>query len=633
MNAKLSHLILLITAPVLLSACSVAKGDTPPESDAPSVKSVQVITLQKTRVGETLELTGIVSGRSQTMLSAKAPGRIQAVYADVGDSVKKGDLLVQLAGDEVAVSLQTARSGYQNTLANLSSTRALLNTQIGNAEKGIDTLKTRIQALENARKSVDEISARQVKLAEEQVSLTETRLANVSRSLNKNQADIISQKERLITQATILSNSVLNQLYGTLSLNAGNLNYETSLDRRFGQSGYQSRLDTLQALKDLRDEVKALQFYYDTNIKSGGASDQERQKGFDLAEGTLEVAKHALETVHDLLLHTVVHNELPQTQLDQLRATVTGMGQQVESLLLSVSGGQVIGLEGLAQAEAGLDVERENQQNEFESQLSIAAQQLALARETRRQQLNEIDDNLLILRSQLAEAQNGRLTAIASRDAQVQLLKTQADQAKGQLAMAEVTYENTRVLAPSDGIILSRMAEDGTVVGAGTPLLEFADPGRLKIDTEVTEEEAAQIKTGMTARFTIDSLPGQTYQARLTRLGAHADPLTRKVPVEFEVIGNADALRIGAYARLELILGESKNLLLIPDSALLRSGRQEAVFVIQNGAAYEVAVNLGRRHSDELEVISGVYEGNQLVISGLEGLTSGDPVEILNTSI
>ena len=128
----------------------------------------------------------------------------------------------------------------------------------------------------------------------------------------------------------------------------------------------------------------------------------------------------------------------------------------------------------------------------------------------------------------------------------------------------------------------------------------------------------------------IDSLPGQNYQARLTRLGAHADPLTRKVPVEFEVIGNFNSLKIGAFVRLELPLNKKQSLL-IPDSALLKKGEQDYVFVIQSGTAYEVALEVGRRHADQLEVLSGVYAGNQVVVSGLEGLASGDLIEILNS--
>jgi RND family efflux transporter MFP subunit len=226
---------------------------------------------------------------------------------------------------------------------------------------------------------------------------------------------------------------------------------------------------------------------------------------------------------------------------------------------------------------------------------------------------------------------------ITDRDhlsAQVALQVAEASlaQAKAEVAIAGQQVSRTRVAAPFAGRVAKRFPDPGAMLAAGTPLFTLVDDSVLEFEAPVASRDLARVKLGAAAELTVDALPGTRIDGHIARMEPLVDERSRSFQVVVEVPGRPDLVG-GLFARAAVRVGEARGALVVPPAALVRDGSDPSkadVFVVRQGKAEKVAVELGVEAPDGIQVTNGLDAGDTVVLDPPTALASGAPVDVQN---
>jgi membrane fusion protein (multidrug efflux system) len=203
------------------------------------------------------------------------------------------------------------------------------------------------------------------------------------------------------------------------------------------------------------------------------------------------------------------------------------------------------------------------------------------------------------------------------------------EDALASLGLAERELAESRVRSPVDGLVEKRDAEPGETVLPGRELASIQAVDVVRIVTFVGERDVNFLRSGAFARVTSPGVPGRSFEAVIESVGVQADPRTGNFPIKL-TLPNADGLlRPGMTARVQLQGLREQQRLLIPDRALVDRNRRKVVFLAVDGLAREVLPVLRPAAGDLLPVIDGLSPGDRLIVSGLEYLIDGSPIEVI----
>ena len=210
--------------------------------------------------------------------------------------------------------------------------------------------------------------------------------------------------------------------------------------------------------------------------------------------------------------------------------------------------------------------------------------------------------------------------AIAAAQANVDKLHTLADY--------------TKIVAPFDGVVTHRYADPGALIQAGTasdtqamPLVRVSDNYRLRLDFPVTVDYVKDIETGAAVAVRVDSLDGQTLAGRITRFARSVDDSTRTMITEIEVPNPDLKLVPGMYATVVLKVDQHSHALAIPIQAVTSTKAPTVLVLNQDNQIEERAVKLGLQTADRYEVLSGLAEGDLVVVGSRMAFQPGEKVE------
>ena len=212
--------------------------------------------------------------------------------------------------------------------------------------------------------------------------------------------------------------------------------------------------------------------------------------------------------------------------------------------------------------------------------------------------------------------------------------KSDRDARKLQYDVAKSTYENllenTTLTSPVTGIISARNYDNGDMAG-NLPVLVVEQIRPVKIMINVSEGLFAKIKRGMPVYVTFDAYGDEEFKGSITRVYPTIDNSTRTFQVEVSIPNDDERVRPGMFARVTLPYGTADRVV-IPDRAvnkLMGSGdRYVYIYNPEDGTVRYSKIETGRRMNDEFEVISGVEDGDMVVVKGQNGITSGAIVEL-----
>lgn len=194
------------------------------------------------------------------------------------------------------------------------------------------------------------------------------------------------------------------------------------------------------------------------------------------------------------------------------------------------------------------------------------------------------------------------------------------DLSDAQIADLEKTRQPSKTLtvhAPISGFVTEKNVVQGQMVDAGMKLYELADLAIVWVYAEIYEQDLPYIQLGQEATMTLDYLPDRSFRGRVTYVYPTVDEKTRTAKVRMEFHNPGYFLKPGMFATVELVSEVSAGAVQVPDSAVLRSGRKNTVFVaLPNGRFAARSVVLGMQAQDDVdEVLSGLSAGERVVTS------------------
>lgn len=221
----------------------------------------------------------------------------------------------------------------------------------------------------------------------------------------------------------------------------------------------------------------------------------------------------------------------------------------------------------------------------------------------------------------------------SATDAQLDAAKLGLSVAEAQYIVAKRQLEDTKIKTPISGYITMKGIDVGaTVQGAPQPtfVANIVDISKLKVKLNVSEASAFKLKAGDAVKVTADVFPGAAFKGRIESISSKSDE-AHTFPVEIMVENQSShQLKAGVFTRVEFDAFKERESVVIPREALVGSVKNPQVYVVENGVAKLRSLVLGNESNTYIEVLSGLNEGETVVINGQNILADNTKVEILN---
>jgi membrane fusion protein, multidrug efflux system len=244
-----------------------------------------------------------------------------------------------------------------------------------------------------------------------------------------------------------------------------------------------------------------------------------------------------------------------------------------------------------------------------------------------RQQFDEVQAKLKISEAEKSRAEK-TLEAVISRKNQV---KARMDQAKEDLIAAQVYVGYSRILSPINGIVASKQADIGVLAAPGVALFTIEDDSHYRLEVSVEDSILKRIRVDAPVRICIDALGPEKVLSRIGEIVPASDPGSRSSIIKLDLAGMKEnaglpILRSGLYGKACFPVGQKQNLR-IPQKAVLNQGQLTGVYVVDPSSVVRLRlIKTGRDYGDLLEVLSGLNDGERIVVEGMDRIKEGDRV-------
>jgi RND family efflux transporter MFP subunit len=245
----------------------------------------------------------------------------------------------------------------------------------------------------------------------------------------------------------------------------------------------------------------------------------------------------------------------------------------------------------------------------------------------RRDRAAKLVEQGIVSRAELDTADSDHKVALSRyQDALEEIRNRQGllAQRRTELSLAKQQLADTIVYAPMEGVVQEKKASVGEYLAAGAPVVDIVRIDPLRLQVEVPEREAHNIRNGQSVRVTVEG-DETSYLGYVRRLSPTISAQNRVLAVEADVPNNG-RLRPGAFVRAEIITNQSDTAATVPPNAIVTFAGIEKVIIVENGKAVEKPVTTGRRGPDWVEIKSGVNVG-QIVVVDPGNLQSGQAVK------
>lgn len=212
-------------------------------------------------------------------------------------------------------------------------------------------------------------------------------------------------------------------------------------------------------------------------------------------------------------------------------------------------------------------------------------------------------------------------------------------QAAEALSAAEETLDKATLTAPIDGVVIFNTgmtggpkATDGSAVSPAAAPFSVVDLSALKFTAEVDEADIDRVKVGMPAEVTLDAFPGEQFKTTVARINPAAQPTATGgtvFAVELELADTGKAVLIGMKGDATIEVSSTGSALTIPVEALFSEGGTDFVYLVVDGTTLKkTEITVGATTDVEVEVLTGLKEGDTVALSGTTQYTDGMTVRV-----
>lgn len=183
----------------------------------------------------------------------------------------------------------------------------------------------------------------------------------------------------------------------------------------------------------------------------------------------------------------------------------------------------------------------------------------------------------------------------------------------------------TRIIAPISGVIASKQVDLGATVFPGQPLMTIEDDGSYQLELALPENIATKVKPGTALQVTLDAV-GSSYAARIAEIVPTADPASRTFVAKVAL--SQKGLKSGMFGRGAIALGTAVDRITVPKKAVVEHGALTTVWTLdrENSARMRI-VKIGRQAGERVEILSGLSEGDRVVVSDTGKVNEGSRIE------
>lgn len=242
----------------------------------------------------------------------------------------------------------------------------------------------------------------------------------------------------------------------------------------------------------------------------------------------------------------------------------------------------------------------------------------------------------LVAQQEVDDAQGRDLAAesqVEAAKSRLQSMQSQMAVAQSKLVHDQALYDYSKITAPFTGVVTQRYANFGTLMQGGTnspqalPLVKLSEEDLFRLVIPVPESYVRYIKIGDPVNVRVPSLD-RVFPGKVTRFSVDVTDATRTMHTEVDVPNPQGILIPGVYAEATLTLDRRGDALVVPLQAVSQEGNKATVLVVDGSNAIQNRnVSLGIESENDAEVLSGVREGDQVVIGDRSGLRQGEIVQ------
>jgi len=577
---------------------------------------VSVTEARRSKLSDALSATGFVESTEITITS-KATGRVTDIRVDEGDTVRKGDVLIVLEADEYDAAKDTVSAGRDaaeshvsaaslNAVASVREAPAQVEracAAVSEAEEQLNRLRrgSRREEIQEARAALEETAARvklaQIQLAAAQVALEQQKKMSAAQTA---QAEAALRSARSAEEETVSGLRPQEVAQAESALTDARTRRELAqkdcdrVSRLFAQDAISRQsLDHAESALQVSRQVET-QAQEQLSLAREGARTE-----------TKKVARAQVEMAEARLRETYAAADVIQVRQKEVEAA-TQQVRQAEAALRATS------------ARTGL-VEKGPRQED----ISAASARYDQAK------------------AGLSQARQSLTRASAQRE-EVNVARAQSRQAAASERQAAIQLKETVIRSPIDGIVSRRLVDIGELVTPTTPLLPGSEllklvaPNNIWVIAEIDAQDIAKVSTGQSVEVTAEGYPGRVFMGVVKHISAVAEPKpggrTRARIVRAKIILSKPAgeLKPGLEVDVRATTTGSTDALLIPSDAVMQDERGSLVSVVEGRSVRRREVQTGTDNGLTVEALSGLKEGEKVVVRGKERLVSGMRVKVAN---
>ncbi|MHB8993793.1 MAG: efflux RND transporter periplasmic adaptor subunit [Armatimonadota bacterium] len=563
--------------------------------EAAAQPAVETATVERKDLTVSVSASGVVEALTKVEVKSRGGGEIKRLFVDAGDTVKAGQLIAQIDPTQFKTRVDQASATVAGGRARATQAR-------------IDSALQQIQTSTDITKSQAAVEASRANLAQLGEQLRQDREISAS-TMAQAEASLAASKARLAQAIAQRDAEPELQQASVASAKAALESARQNLAKVRTGARPQEVAEAEAALRNAEAAV--------TNAQGTLA----RQRGL-LAKGF--VSQQAVDDAQRAYDQSVAQRQMSAETLSLIKA-----GNRSEDIASAEA--QVASAEaGLRQSMAN-NVQISLRQRDVEAAQEAVKQGIASVASAKAQQRNitvrekQIAAGKASLRqaeSALVAAQGGKLTD-ASKRAGVQVAL--ADLRKSTLQFNEAANElsYTNVYAPRAGVVMEKLAEEGSVIPAGTAalkegagLVSLADISTMFVLADVDETDMAGVKIGQSCDITVSVLPDKKMKGHVVKifpLGVE-DQSVVQFKVRIKIDNPPASIRPGMTADATITVAQVKDALVVPDVTITRSKGKSTVEVQTGATTEEREVVAGLSNWDDTEIKSGLKDGDKVII-------------------
>lgn len=569
-------------------------------------------TVKKINLVRTVEVTGNIKPAERINLSFETSGKLADIKKKVGDQVKAGDVIAQLADDDLLYSLQRSQASVAAAQANLTLRQA------GETSQSIRVSETDVEKAQAAYdKSLVDLenikitTANTVKTAELTLKTADSNLSNTGETNNQSIANAISNLRTSLVATLGSMESGLSDGDAIVGVDNGatNASYKNliGLANAGAISKAQSSYGQAKTSKKAADlVVRAL---------TDSSTEDDILNAATTTEAALIDVQQYLTDVQQILSATVSGQNLSPTQIATMKATIDGDRSAVSSQRSSID----MSTQAVTNSKLGKNTSTDQLQNAYDT----AKLNLEIAQSQADTQVKDAQSAITINKASLDAAKAALdLKKSGPREIDLAPLRAALMDAQAGFAQANANLQKAQITAPVDGVISEVVPSLGEQVGAMTPAIRMVGLSKYDIEVLLPEADVSKIVVGQTSTITLDAF-GDSVSFNGTVVSIDPDQTVVQDAVYYKARVQLEdrkdvVFKPGMTANVTILTANRDNVLVIPTRSVKtdQTTGTEIVRILDGGKAIEKTVKLGLRGDGGLaEVMDGLSEGQTIIVA------------------